>query len=88
MQYRQLRLRSLRCPAPAHDLARLATNSLAANRWIRAQRPVVFSTRAYRVTLSAATYSAHGLPGCQPGMGSMRSICTKPLRSQNALVDS
>src|SRR5207249_8761388 len=32
----QLRLRSFRCSAPNHDLAHLDTNSLAANRWIRA----------------------------------------------------
>src|SRR3984893_1545948 len=35
--FTQLRLRSLRCSAPTHDLAHLDTNSLAANRWIRAQ---------------------------------------------------
>jgi hypothetical protein len=29
-------LRLLRCAAPIHDLAHLDTNSLAANRWIRA----------------------------------------------------
>ncbi|HJX19600.1 MAG TPA: DUF222 domain-containing protein, partial [Steroidobacteraceae bacterium] len=34
--FMQLLLRSLRCSAPTHDLAHLDTNSLAANRWIRA----------------------------------------------------
>src|SRR5438105_11274574 len=33
--FTQLRLRSLRCSAPDHDLAHLDTNSLVANRWIR-----------------------------------------------------
>src|SRR5262249_35452999 len=33
---RILRMRALRSSAPTHDLAHLATNSLAANRWIRA----------------------------------------------------
>src|SRR5215472_12114526 len=35
---RTLRVRALRCSAPDHDLAHLATNSLAANRWIPAKR--------------------------------------------------
>src|SRR5207302_5549119 len=35
--FTQLLLRSLRCSAPTHDLAHLDTNSLAANRWVRAK---------------------------------------------------
>jgi hypothetical protein len=42
--FTQLLLRSLRCSAPTHDLAHLDTNSLAANRWIRAwTRPRIVS---------------------------------------------
>src|SRR5205807_6983100 len=54
-----VRLRSLRCSAPDHDLAHLDTNSLVANRWIRAERPELLALAA-PVSPSLARREARG----------------------------